>query len=202
MELEKLKASWNSLNENIIKNESLNKRIIKEIINSKITTSYEKLIRKSVFDIIILIILLGVVLGVILPLFYTHNFTYYYVELILTISFITFIIILNVINMFLLMKLNLSANILDVKHQIIKYEKRIKIIYKTSLITSIIFILISALLRILSFEDLTTQLTIILVYLLTIPIGIIGIKLELKYEKRSIENIKNGIEELEDIEGS
>ena len=197
MELEELKNAWVALNEQLKKNEMLNKQLVQEMLCNKSNKSLNKLMNTEFFSMLTLL-----VVPLCIGLYNQPHFENILSAKILFIVAIITCILSAIWNCYKILKylrnINFSKSIGDNMYYINKYNIIFK---KEKTVSYFIMIPVVSLLTILSYYELkaTFSLWIFLFVALTIAIAI-GCWMNKKIYDANIQSIKKSLEELKELE--
>lgn len=193
MDLEEMKAGWNVLGERLAQNEILNQRIIKEMIATRTRTAYEKVYASEwqSFWIALAIALLLIPTRMFLADISMKWASFVILELTLVVA-----VLVQGWTIHLLSKFNLSAlKVSELTRLVLKYKRLRKNnkIYGTTLGLSVV-----ALFTVL--EDVYTNVYAVTAMCVMMAFGLIISFISLKKHNRLVDEIEQGLNELEEFE--
>lgn len=191
MELEEMKASWNILNERLEKSEMLNKRIIKEMITKRTVAARDRLIRCCAGGILFLILT-----GIVILMVRGKTNARLEVEVIVWCGIIlTFIY--SVLSFVFLSRFNMErCSLTELKGWTIKLRQMLRL----ELILTLVFVSVAfvTIFFIHHHYRSTLQMLVdgLLILLITVG-GYFGYK---NVDRKSVDEIEKGLEELKEFE--
>ena len=197
MELDELKNTWMVLDEQLKKNELLNKRMVQEMLSKKTNKSINSLINTDFFSIVI--VLLAIPLCIWL---YNHhrfaNTLFPKITFIVTIATCIFgVIWISYRTLKYLIKIDFSKNIKDNMYCVNKYNV---IFQKEKIMTYFGFTPVFSLLSIFTFYELKANLSLwVFLVVALIVVTLISYWIDKKVYDANIRSIKNSLEELQEL---
>jgi len=191
MELEDLKAGWNVLNERLEQNEILNKRIIKEMITKRTVAARDRLVRCCAGGIVFLL-LVGIVILM------TRGKTIVRPEAeVIVWSAIILAFVYSVLSYIFLSRFDLErCSLIELKKWTIKLKRMLRL----ELIFTIVFVCIAFVSIFFihhHYRSVQQMLVDVMLILLIIVGGYMGYK---NVDKKSVDEIEKGLEELKEFE--
>lgn len=191
MELEDLKAGWNVLNERLEQNEILNKRIIKEMITKRTVAARDRLVRCCAGGIVFLL-LVGIVILM------TRGKTIVRPEAeVIVWSAIILAFVYSVLSYIFLSRFDLErCSLIELK----KWTIKLKWMLRLELIFTIVFVCIAFVSIFFihhHYRSVQQMLVDVMLILLIIVGGYMGYK---NVDKKSVDEIEKGLEELKEFE--
>ena len=191
MELEELKAGWNVLNERLEQNEILNKRIIKEMITKRTVAARDRLLRCCAGGIIFLLLVGTVILM-------TRGKTVVRPEAeVIVWSAIIVAFVYSVLSYIFLSRFDLErCSLTELRSWTIKLKRmlRLELIF-TIVFVSIAFVSIFFIHH--HYRSVQQMLVDVMLILLITVGGYLGYK---NVDKKSVEEIEKGLQELKEFE--
>ena len=197
MELDELKNTWMVLDEQLKKNELLNKQIIREILNKKVNKSINRLINTDFFSIVV--VLLAIPLCIWL---YNHhrfaNTLFPKITFAVTILTCVFgVIWISYRTLKYLIKIDFSKNIKDNMYCVNKYNV---IFQKEKIMTYFGFTPAFSILAFLTYYELKANLSLwVFLVVALIVVTLISYRIDKKVYDTNIQSIKNSLEELQEL---
>ena len=191
MELEDLKAGWNVLNERLEQNEILNKRIIKEMITKRTVAARDRLVRCCAGGIVFLLLVSIVILM-------TRGKTIVRPEAeVIVWSAIILAFVYSVLSYIFLSRFDLErCSLIELKKWTIKLKRMLRL----ELIFTIVFVCIAFVSIFFihhHYRSVQQMLVDVMLILLIIVGGYMGYK---NVDKKSVDEIEKGLEELKEFE--
>ena len=197
MELDELKSTWTVLDEQLKKNEMLNKRIIKEMLCKKSSKSLSLLINSDFFNIIILLSAIPICI-------WQYNIPFFKNTFFPKILFILCIVICPLAAIWTCFKIVKYLSKIDFTNSIknnMQYINTYAIFNrKEKIISYFILIPIIYLLGVMSYYELNVNLSLWIFLIVAFIVGlIISYWFTTKIYDSNIESIKKSLEELEEL---
>lgn len=201
MELEELKASWNALDKRLADSEIVNLRIVKEMIQQKTKTAFEHIIGQNIYSLVVN----AIIISVIFPFVYMNT-------PISTASFaiVEGVMIIGLIPMawklWLLSRFDLAGKKSCELSRLMMQYKKVCHQEKTWMIAAVCLAMIAFYIIELGYNqaagyELGTRLVLPLgLSLLTLGLGLVLAKWQLRRHAQQMQEIEQGLEELREFE--
>ena len=201
MELEALKASWNKLDERLAETEIVNLRVVKEMIQQKTRSAYDKIVGQNIYSFVVNMLIICVVF----PFVYLNTpiqaTSFAIVEGVMIIGLIPMVWKLS-----LLSKFDLGDKSSSELSRLVLTYKKICHQEKVWMIGAVCLAMIAFYILELGFNteagyELSTRLILPLgLSLLTMVLGFVFAKWQLRRHAQQLQEIERGLEELREFE--
>ena len=201
MELEALKASWNKLDERLAETEIVNLRMVKEMIQQKTRSAYDKIVGQNIYSFVVNMLIICVVF----PFVYLNTpiqaTSFAIVEGVMIIGLIPMVWKLS-----LLSKFDLGGKSSSELSRLVLTYKKVCHQEKVWMIGAVCLAMIAFYILELGFNteagyELSTRLILPLgLSLLTMVLGFVFAKWQLRRHAQQLQEIERGLEELREFE--
>jgi len=200
MELEALKASWNKLDERLAATEIVNLRVVKEVIQQKTKSAYDRIMGQNIYNFVVNMLIICVVF----PYVYLNTpiqaTSFVIVEGVMVIGLIPLVWKLS-----LLSKFDLGKGCRELDRLVLTYKK-VCHQEKFWMIGAVCLAMIAFYILELGFNteagyEFSTRLILPLgLSLLTLALGLVFAKWQLRRHAQQLREIERGLEELREFE--
>ena len=201
MELEALKASWNKLDERLAKTEIVNLRVVKEVIQQKTRSAYDKIVGQNIYSLVVNVLIICGVFPYVYMNTPIQTTSFAIVESVMVIGLIPMVWKLSLLSKFDLgSKSSSELSRLVLTYKKVCHQEKIWIIGAVSLAMIAFYILE------LGFNTeagyvLGTRLILPLgLSLLTVVLGLVFARWQLRRHANQLQEIERGLEELREFE--
>ena len=201
MELEALKASWNKLDERLAKTEIVNLRVVKEVIQQKTRSAYDKIVGQNIYSLMVNVLIICGVFPYVYMNTPIQTTSFAIVESVMVIGLIPMVWKLSLLSKFDLgSKSSSELSRLVLTYKKVCHQEKIWIIGAVSLAMIAFYILE------LGFNTeagyvLGTRLILPLgLSLLTVVLGLVFARWQLRRHANQLQEIERGLEELREFE--
>ena len=200
MELEALKANWKAIDKRLEETEIVNLRLVKEMIQQKTRSAYDKIVGQNLYSLVVTLLITCVVFPYVYMNTPIQTASFAIVEGVMVIGLIPM-----VWKLFLLSKFDLSRkSSSELSHLVLSYKK-ICHHEKIWMIAAVCLAMIAFYILELGFNkeagyELGTKLILPLgLSLLTLALGLVLAKWQLRRHAQQLQEIEQGLEELEEL---
>ena len=201
MELEALKASWNKLDERLAKTEIVNLRVVKEVIQQKTRSAYDKIVGQNIYSLVVNVFIFCGVFPYVYMNTPIQTTSFAIVESVMVIGLIPMVWKLSLLSKFDLgSKSSSELSRLVLTYKKVCHQEKIWMIGAVSLAMIAFYILE------LGFNTeagyvLGTRLILPLgLSLLTVVLGLVFARWQLRRHANQLQEIERGLEELREFE--
>ena len=201
MELEALKASWNKLDERLAKTEIVNLRVVKEVIQQKTRSAYDKIVGQNIYSLVVNVFIICGVFPYVYMNTPIQTTSFAFVESVMVIELIPMVWKLSLLSKFDLgSKSSSELSRLVLTYKKVCHQEKIWMIGAVSLAMIAFYILE------LGFNTeagyvLGTRLILPLgLSLLTVVLGLVFARWQLRRHANQLQEIERGLEELREFE--
>ena len=201
MELEALKASWNKLDERLAKTEIVNLRVVKEVIQQKTRSAYDKIVGQNIYSLVVNVFIICGVFPYVYMNTPIQTTSFAIVESVMVIGLIPMVWKLSLLSKFDLgSKSSSELSRLVLTYKKVCHQEKIWMIGAVSLAMIAFYILE------LGFNTeagyvLGTRLILPLgLSLLTVVLGLVFARWQLRRHANQLQEIERGLEELREFE--
>ena len=201
MELEALKASWNKLDERLAETEIVNLRVVKEVIQQKTRSAYDKIIGQNIYSLVVNVLIICGVFPYVYMCTPIQTTSFAIVEGVMIIGLIPMVWKLS-----LLSKFDLSGKSSSELSRLVLTYKKVCHQEKVWMIGAVCLAMIAFYILELGFNteagyELSTRLILPLgLSLLTMVLGFVFAKWQLRRHAQQLQEIERGLEELREFE--
>ena len=200
MELEALKASWKAIDKRLEETEIVNLRLVKEMIQQKTRSAYDKIVGQNVYSLVVTLLITCVVFPYVYMNTPIQTSSFAIVEGVMVIGLIPI-----VWKLFLLSKFDLSRKSCSELSRLVLSYKKICHHEKVWMIAAVCLAMIAFYILELGFNKeagyvLGTRLILPLgLSLLTLVLGLVFARWQLRRHAQQLQEIEQGLEELEEL---
>ena len=200
MELEALKASWNKLDERLAETEIVNLRVVKEVIQQKTMSAYDRVMGQNIYNFVVNMLIICVVFPYVYMNTPIQTTSFAIVEGVMVIGLIPLVWKLS-----LLSKFDLDKGCRELDRLVLTYKK-ICHQEKVWMIGAVCLAMIAFYILELGFNTeagykVSTRLILPLgLSLLTLVLGLVFAKWQLRRHAQQLSEIERGLEELREFE--
>jgi len=201
MELEALKASWNKLDERLAETEIVNLRVVKEVIQQKTRSAYDKIIGQNIYSLVVNVLIICGVFPYVYMCTPIQTTSFAIVEGVMIIGLIPMVWKLS-----LLSKFDLGGKSSSELSRLVLTYKKVCHQEKVWMIGAVCLAMIAFYILELGFNteagyELSTRLILPLgLSLLTMVLGFVFAKWQLRRHAQQLQEIERGLEELREFE--
>ena len=201
MELEALKASWNKLDERLAETEIVNLRVVKEVIQQKTRSAYDKIIGQNIYSLVVNVLIICGVFPYVYMSTPIQATSFAIVEGVMVIGLIPMVWKLS-----LLSKFDLASKSSSELSRLVLTYKKVCHQEKVWMIGAVCLAMIAFYILELGFNteagyELSTRLILPLgLSLLTMVLGFVFAKWQLRRHAQQLQEIERGLEELREFE--
>jgi hypothetical protein len=201
MELEALKASWNKLDERLAETEIVNLRVVKEVIQQKTRSAYDKIIGQNIYSLVVNVLIICGVFPYVYMSTPIQTTSFAIVEGVMIIGLIPMVWKLS-----LLSKFDLGGKSSSELSRLVLTYKKVCHQEKVWMIGAVCLAMIAFYILELGFNteagyELSTRLILPLgLSLLTMVLGFVFAKWQLRRHAQQLQEIERGLEELREFE--
>lgn len=191
MELDKLKENWGTLNERIEQNEILNKRIIREMIQNRTNSAQSRLFRYDLFSLILVTLFCFL-----LPFLWIQTIMVFPSFLVL-LGVMLFALCMEAAKLSCLLRFNIETKSLyELSRLTLRYQQLVKWNYTYGVLIAVL-----AVIAVFLFQGSNIYLDSwrIWVVCIAFAIGILLSFLQIRFQQKNIQSIKQGLKELEEF---
>ena len=200
MELEALKANWNAFDKRLEETEIVNHRVLKEMIQQKTRSAYDKIVGKNIYNLVVNLLIICVVFPYVYMNTPIKTASFAIVEGVMVIGLIPMVWKLSLLSKFDLGNKSCS----ELSHLVLSYKK-ICHHEKVWMIAAVCLAMIAFYILELGFNKeagyvLGTRIILPLgLSLLTLALGLVLAKWQLRRHAQQLQEIEQGLEELKEI---
>ena len=200
MELEALKANWKAIDKRLEETEIVNLRLVKEMIQQKTRSAYDKIVGQNVYSLVVTLLITCVVFPYVYMNTPIQTSSFAIVEGVMVIGLIPI-----VWKLFLLSKFDLSRKSCSELSRLVLSYKKICHHEKVWMIAAVCLAMIAFYILELGFNKeagyvLGTRLILPLgLSLLTLVLGLVFARWQLRRHAQQLQEIEQGLEELEEL---
>ena len=200
MELEALKANWKAIDKRLEETEIVNLRLVKEMIQQKTRSAYDKIVGQNVYRLVVTLLITCVVFPYVYMNTPIQTSSFAIVEGVMVIGLIPI-----VWKLFLLSKFDLSRKSCSELSRLVLSYKKICHHEKVWMIAAVCLAMIAFYILELGFNKeagyvLGTRLILPLgLSLLTLVLGLVFARWQLRRHAQQLQEIEQGLEELEEL---
>ena len=201
MELEALKASWNKLDERLAATEIVNLRVVKEVIQQKTKSAYDSIMGQNIYNFVVNMLIICVVFPYVYMNTPIQASSFAIVEGVMVIGMIPLVWKLS-----LLSKFDLDGKSSSELSRLVLTYKKVCHQEKVWLIGAVCLAMIAFYILELGFNteagyEFGTRLILPLgLSLLTLALGLVFAKWQLRRHAQQLQEIESGLEELREFE--
>lgn len=189
MELEELQGGWNVLNERLAQNEILNKRIVKEMIRGRVLNAYQRLLRKNIIGYAIHFVALFIT-ALAHPFFGTSLLVVYIIG-----GILCFNLLCSIPTFVMFLRFDMQKPLTDSYRRILYYQRSMRFMYPF-----IVGLGLCAMLFIFIYFKQFERDWQIAIFVLASLIASLGSMIEYRCDRKKLEAMKEGLEELKEFE--
>ena len=200
MELEALKANWNAFDKRLEETEIVNHRVLKEMIQQKTRSAYDKIVGKNIYSLVVNLLIICVVFPYVYMNTPIKTASFAIVEGVMVIGLIPMVWKLS-----LLSKFDLGNKSCSELSRLVLSYKKICHHEKVWMIAAVCLAMIAFYILELGFNKeagyvLGTRIILPLgLSLLTLALGLVLAKWQLRRHAQQLQEIEQGLEELKEI---
>ena len=200
MELEALKASWNKLDERLAATEIVNLRVVKEVIQQKTKSAYDRIMGQNIYNFVVNMLIICVVF----PYVYLNTpiqaTSFAIVEGVMVIGLIPLVWKLSLLSKFDLGKGCRELDRLVLTYKKVCHQEKVWMIGAVCLAMIAFYILELGFNTEAGYEFSTRLILPLGLSLLTLALGLVFAKWQLRRHAQQLREIERGLEELREFE--
>ena len=202
MELEELKASWNKLDERLAESDIVNQRVLRELIEQKTKTAYDHIIRQNIYNFVVNMLIICAVFPYVYMNTPIQTVSFALVEGVMVVGLIPMIWKLSLLSKFdMLDKSSSELTRLALSYKKICHREKFWMIGAVCIAMIAFYILELGFNTEAHYEFGTRLVLPLALSLLTLLLGLLFAKWQLRRHAQQMAEIEKGLQELRDFEG-